>query len=113
MSLARRRIRRALGSRRSNPGGRLLFPLQAAHSTGAMLLISRPEAAATAWPAKLLSGVVFIACEGAQDAAAGRRLDEAFRRGGAREVRWLRFDAGAGESAWLQGDGWALTTAAR
>jgi protein-L-isoaspartate(D-aspartate) O-methyltransferase len=95
-----------------NPGGRLLFPLQAARSTGAMLLISRPRAAATAWPAKLLSGVVFIACEGAQDAAAGRRLDEAFRRGGAHEVRWLRFGAGAGEGAWLRGDGWALTTEA-
>ena len=76
-----------------------------------MLLITRPKEESTAWPAKLLGGVVFIACEGAQDAAMGRRLDEAFRRGGAHEVRWLRFERrGAGEGAWLRGDGWALTT---
>ena len=64
-----------------------------------------------AWPARLLGGVVFIACEGAQDAAAGRRLDEAFRRGGAHAVRWLRFGPPPhGEGVWLGGDGWALTT---
>ncbi len=92
-----------------NPGGRLIFPLQAAHSSGAMLLVARPKEEATAWPAKLLGGVVFIACDGAQDAAMGHRLEEAFRRGGAHQVRWLRFDAGAGAGAWLRGDGWALT----
>ena len=71
-------------------GGRLLFPLQAAHSTGAMLLITRPERG-DAWPARFLSAVVFIACEGAQDPAMGRKLDEAFRRGGSGRVRSLRF----------------------
>jgi len=95
-----------------NPGGRLLFPLQAADSSGAMLLVTRPATEAKAWPARLLSAVVFIACEGAQDAEMGRRLDEAFRRGGAYEVRWLRFDATPSEGVWLQGDGWALTTKA-
>jgi len=93
-------------------GGRLLFPLQAAHSTGAMLLITRPKEEASVWPAKLLSGVVFIACEGAQDAEIGRRLDEAFRQGGAYRVRSLRFGAPPAEGVWLQGDGWALTTEA-
>ena len=92
-----------------NPGGRLMFPLQAAHSSGAMLLVTRPKEVSEVWPARLLGGVVFIACEGAQDAEMGRRLDEAFRRGGAREVRFLRFDAEPGEDVWLEGRGWALT----
>ena len=76
-------------------GGRLLFPLQAAHSTGDMLLITRPEQG-DAWPARFLCGVVFIACEGAQDRAIGRRLDEAFRRGGAARVRSLHLRRRAG-----------------
>ncbi len=95
-----------------NPGGRLLFPLQAAHSSGAMLLITRPRSESDAWPAKLLSAVVFIACEGAQDPKIGRRLDAAFRRGGAERVRWLKFGPTAPQDAWLHGDGWALTTGA-
>ena len=92
-------------------GGKLLFPLQAAHSTGAMLLITRPESG-DVWPARFLSAVVFIACEGAQDRATGRKLDEAFRRGGSGQVRSLRFGGAPGQSDWLRGDGWALTTEA-
>ncbi len=92
-----------------NPGGRLLFPLQAERSTGAMLLITRPDAG-DAWPARLLCGVVFIACEGAQDPVIGERLDEAFRRGGANRVRSLRFGVEPRKSDWLRGDGWALST---
>ena len=53
--------------------------------------------------------MVFIACEGAQDADIGRRLDGAFRRGGAERVRWLKFGPEAADNAWLHGDGWALT----
>ncbi len=94
-----------------NVGGRLLFPLQAAQSTGAMLLIARP-ASGDAWPARLLTSVVFIACEGAQDATMARRLDEAFRRGGSGKVRSLRFGATPSASDWLRGDGWALSTEA-
>ena len=74
------------------PTGRLVFPLQAVGSTGAMLAVTRPERG-DAWPARLLSGVVFIPCEGAQDPEMGRKLDEAFRRGGAERVRSLRFGA--------------------
>jgi protein-L-isoaspartate(D-aspartate) O-methyltransferase len=92
-------------------GGRLLFPLQAEHSTGAMLLITRP-AKGDVWPARMLSGVVFIACEGAQDKAMGRKLDEAFRRGGSGQVRSLRFGREPDRSDWLRGDGWALSTEA-
>jgi protein-L-isoaspartate(D-aspartate) O-methyltransferase len=91
------------------PGGRLVFPLQAAGSSGAMLTVTRPEGG-DAWPARLLSGVVFIPCEGAQDPEMGRKLDEAFRRGGAERVRSLRFGAAPSRSDWLRGDGWALST---
>jgi protein-L-isoaspartate(D-aspartate) O-methyltransferase len=90
-------------------GGRLLFPLQAAHSTGAMLMITRPERG-DSWPARFLSAVVFIACEGAQDPAITRRLDEAFRRGGSGRVRSLRLGGEPRRSDWLRGDGWALST---
>jgi protein-L-isoaspartate(D-aspartate) O-methyltransferase len=91
-------------------GGRLLFPLQAAHSSGDMLLITRPGQG-DAWPARFLCGVVFIACEGAQDTGVARRLNEAFRRGDAARVRSLRFGALPSRSDWLRGDGWALSTA--
>ena len=94
-----------------NPGGRLLFPLQAEHSTGALLLVTRPQRG-QAWPAHFLSTVVFIACEGAQDRTMGRKLDQAFRRGGLGQVRSLRFGAKPSRSDWLTGDGWALSTEA-
>ncbi len=89
-------------------GGRLLFPLQAERSSGAMLLITRPERG-DVWPARFLSPVVFIACEGAQDPAIGRRLDEAFRHGGSGQVRSLRLGGAPDRSDWFSGDGWALT----
>jgi protein-L-isoaspartate(D-aspartate) O-methyltransferase len=91
------------------PGGRLIFPLQAAGSNGAMLIVTRPERG-EAWPARLLTAVVFIPCEGAQDSAMARKLDEAFRRGGQGRVRSLRFGATPSDSDWLRGDGWALST---
>jgi protein-L-isoaspartate(D-aspartate) O-methyltransferase len=90
-------------------GGRLVFPLQAAGSSGAMALITRPERG-QAWPARLLTGVVFIPCEGAQDPGMGRRLDQAFRRGGQAGVRSLRFGSEPSETDWVRGDGWALST---
>ena len=92
-----------------NPGGRLVFPLQAAGSTGAMALITRPERG-DAWPARLFWGVVFIPCGGAQDAEMGRKLDQAFRLGGPERVRSLRFGGAPSATDWLRGDGWALST---
>jgi protein-L-isoaspartate(D-aspartate) O-methyltransferase len=92
-------------------GGRLVFPLQAAGSSGAMLLVTRPERG-DKWPARLFSGVVFIACEGAQDSGMARKLDEAFRRGGSTRVRSLRLGGPPKPNDWLQGDGWALSTEA-
>ena len=91
------------------PNGRLVFPLQAAGSSGAMAFVTRPERG-DAWPARLFWGVVFIPCEGAQDAEMGRKLDQAFRRGGSERVRSLRFGAGRSDGDWVRGDGWALST---
>jgi protein-L-isoaspartate(D-aspartate) O-methyltransferase len=91
------------------PAGRLVFPLQAVGSAGAMLIVTRPEQGET-WPARLLTGVVFIPCEGAQDSEMGRRLDDAFRRGGQGRVRSLRFGGAPSETDWVRGDGWALST---
>jgi protein-L-isoaspartate(D-aspartate) O-methyltransferase len=91
------------------PGGKLVFPLQAAGSSGAMAFVTRPERG-DAWPARLFWGVVFIPCEGAQDAEMGRKLDQAFRRGGPERVRSLRFGGAPSETDWLRGDGWALST---
>jgi protein-L-isoaspartate(D-aspartate) O-methyltransferase len=90
------------------PSGRLVFPLQAAGSSGAMLIVTRPEHG-EAWPARLLTRVVFIPCEGAQDSEMGRRLDQAFRRGGQAGVRSLRFGSKPSETDWVRGDGWALS----
>lgn len=89
--------------------GRLVFPLQAVSSSGAMLIVTRPEHGG-AWPARLLTRVVFIPCEGAQDAEMGRKLDQAFRRGGQAGVRSLRFGSEPSEKDWVRGDGWALST---
>ena len=75
-----------------------------------MLLVERPAEESDRWPARFLSSVVFIACEGAQDGKIGRRLNEAFRRGGANGVRWLRFGKAPEASDWLEGDGWALSS---
>ena len=94
------------------PGGRLIFPLQAAGSTGMMLRIERPRRKSDRWPAKAFMSVVFIACAGAQDRASGRRLDDALRRGGADRVRWLEFGPAEARNVWLAGDGWALTAEA-
>ena len=91
------------------PGGRLVFPLQAAGSSGAMLLVTRPQRG-DAWPARFLTGVVFIACEGAQDPEMARKLDQAFRSGGSERVRSLRLSSEPSRSDWLRGDGWALST---
>jgi hypothetical protein len=52
---------------------------------------------------------VFIACEGAQDPAMARKLDEALRRGGLEGVRSLRLGDQPRRSDWLRGDGWALS----
>lgn len=95
------------------PGGRLVFPLHGMGSSGAMLLVTRrPQdhlSPGAAWPARFLSGAVFIGCAGAQTPAMSKRLDEAFRHGGWRGVRALRFGSPPDAADWVRGDGWALS----
>ena len=74
-----------------------------------MARVTRPERG-EAWPARLFWGVVFIPLGGGQDPEMGRRLDEAFRRGGQAGVRSLRFGSEPRETDWVRGDGWALST---
>jgi protein-L-isoaspartate(D-aspartate) O-methyltransferase len=74
-----------------------------------MLIVTRPQGG-EAWPARLLTRVVFIPCEGAQDSEMGRKLDEAFRGGGQGRVRSLRLRSEPSETDWVRGDGWALST---
>ena len=93
------------------PGGRLVFPLQAAGSSGAMLILTRPQRG-EAWPARLLTARPWCSspAKGHQDSEMGRRLDQAFRRGGQSRVRSLRLRAEPSATDWVRGDGWALST---
>lgn len=98
------------------PGGRLVFPLHGRGSSGAMLLVTRPASGdlrpGSTWPARFLSGAVFIGCAGAQSRAMSARLDEAFRRWGRNAVQSLRFGSPRDAADWVQGEGWALSTEA-
>ena len=92
------------------PGGRLVFPLQAPAAMGGMLWIRRP-AHGKIWPARFLSGAMFIACSGPRDAAAGARLTVAFASRGAATVRSFRIDSPREDVCWFAGEGWWLSTA--
>jgi protein-L-isoaspartate(D-aspartate) O-methyltransferase len=92
------------------PNGRLIFPLHAVGAAGGMLTIRRPVHGAL-WPAKFISGAAFISCTGMQDDEAGRRLNAAFAKGDARNVRSFRIDDPTDDTCWLAGDGWWLSTA--
>ena len=94
------------------PGGRLLFPLAAERGFGAMLLVQKPAAGGTAWPARFVCRAGFIACQARQDGETGRRLAAAFEQGGWQEVRSLRLNNKADATCWFRGDDWWLSTAA-
>ncbi len=88
-------------------GGRLLFPLAPAGSSGGMLLVQREG---ERLPAQFLPWrVSFIACEGAQDGEAGERLRAAFAGGDMGSVRSLRLGSATDESCWVAGEGWWLS----
>lgn len=91
-------------------GGRLLFPLTAAHGSGGMLLVKRTTA--QAFDARFLSPAMFIGCAGARDEEAARRLTDAFSRGDSKDVKSLRRNADVDDSCWFAGSGWWLSTAA-
>ncbi len=93
------------------PGGRLIFPLQPSGSFGCMLRVERPLAD-TAWPATIVTPAGFIGCRGGEDGTAGRRLRSALDGGGWEAVRSLHRDARPDATAWLDGEGWWLSSKA-
>ncbi|HEV2487159.1 MAG TPA: protein-L-isoaspartate(D-aspartate) O-methyltransferase [Terracidiphilus sp.] len=90
------------------PDGRLLFPLEPQGEAGQMLLVTRK--ADGSYPARLLWGVQFVACAGAQDVHAARVLDAAFRKGNWSQVRQLYRNDQPDDSCWCAGRGWWLST---
>jgi protein-L-isoaspartate(D-aspartate) O-methyltransferase len=92
------------------PGGRLVFPLQGAGALGGMLMITRPEDGAN-WPARFISNAAFISCDGRQVSEAAKRLNAAYAKAGARDVRSFRRDHPIAGSCWYAGDDWWLSTA--
>ena len=74
--------------------------------------IERAFAAGVAWPASFVSPAGFIACEGVQDSALGRRLAAAFERRDGHRVQTLRIDGAPDETCWVAGERWWLSTAA-
>lgn len=121
------------------PGGRLIFPFQAAGGLGAMLRIERPAlwrdmgpgtiikvsprgdtrpetgiraiTIGRSWPARFVTQASFIGCQGGQDDEAGRHLAAAMRSRGIDAVRSIRRGGTPDDTCWLRGDGWWLSTA--
>jgi protein-L-isoaspartate(D-aspartate) O-methyltransferase len=91
------------------PGGRLMFPLHARGGFGGMLRVERPGSGMV-WPARFVSQAGFIACQGRQDDAAGRRLTTAFARRDLHAVQSLRLDDAPDATCWYAGDDWWLST---
>lgn len=91
------------------PGGRLLFPLTAAQGAGGMLLLTRR--AGNQWAARFVCQAVFIPCLGARDDEVAKRLAEAFKGGGLRDVQSLRRHSSPDATSWCVGRGWWLSTA--
>jgi protein-L-isoaspartate(D-aspartate) O-methyltransferase len=97
-----------------HPHGRLLFPLtpdgpEGISGPGGMLLVTRT--AEERFSARFVSTVVIIPCMGARDRETGRKLADAFRRGGFERVRSLRRNTEPDETCWCSGNGWWLSTA--
>lgn len=110
------------------PSGRLLFPLTprypwsprersvppalvtSAAGGGGVLLVTR-RGGEPRYAAEFLCWAQAVPCIGAEDAAARSRLTAAFAAGTYGEVRSLRLDADADDSAWYVGSGWWLSRA--
>jgi protein-L-isoaspartate(D-aspartate) O-methyltransferase len=91
-------------------GGRLLFPLTQDDGSGAMLLITRTDG--EAYAARFLFQAQFVGCTGARDEAEDQRLAEAFRNRNWNKVKSLHRNDSPGESCWMAGRGWWLSTEA-
>jgi protein-L-isoaspartate(D-aspartate) O-methyltransferase len=95
------------------PGGRLVFPLTPAEGTGAMLLITLPPGGGNhdRFHASVVCSAMFIDCAGARDANTALKLNAAFRQGTVRDVRSLFRNTPPGDTCWVAGDDWWLSTA--
>ncbi len=122
-----------------HPGGRLIFPFQAAGGLGAMLRVERPAlggnmgpsplfkvpprgaprpeaeirvvSVSRSWPARFVTPARFIGCQGGQDDEAGRHLAAAMKSREIAAVRSIHRDDTPDDTCWLRGDGWWLSTA--
>jgi protein-L-isoaspartate(D-aspartate) O-methyltransferase len=90
------------------PGGRLLFPLQPERQLGGMLLITKPVAGGTVWPARFVSRATFIRCD-APMATGDEALATAFAGGGWQQVQSFRLDGRQDSKTWYHGNGWSLS----
>jgi len=91
-----------------NPDGRLLFPMAPENEPGQMLLVTRRTDGLYA--ARLLCGVQFVPCAGAQDPRAARTLSAALRKGNWNQVKRLYRNDLPDLSCWCAGRGWWLST---
>jgi protein-L-isoaspartate(D-aspartate) O-methyltransferase len=95
-------------------GARMVLPLTPSHASGVMLMLTRPsdETAQTSsvYPARVLCGVSFIPCVGAQDPQAGEALARALHTRPSAQVRSLHLASAPDASAWCVGPGWWLST---
>ena len=100
------------------PGGRLLFPLTPASGAGAMLLVTRPDAAQKnvpmledlVYPARFLMQVAFVPCVGARNEIMAEKLAKAFRNRSWSKVKSLHRNDSPDRSCWFAGRGWWLST---
>jgi len=97
------------------PGGRLVLPMTGSQWGGVVMKITRPnDPDVRDFPAAFLSFVGIYNCEGARDPHAEKALDRARKKGGFQAVTTLRRDRHRrGETCWLHGKGWCLSTAPR
>ena len=91
-------------ARRTQPEGKLLFPLTPARGPGAMAYLTRKGA--DLFAATLCGSVFFVDFEGARDTAIGNELAHALKRDRGSSVRSLRCDAHERDnSCWMHGNG--------
>jgi protein-L-isoaspartate(D-aspartate) O-methyltransferase len=94
------------------PGGRMLLPLTAEGDRGTVFRIERLAEPGT-YRAAAVSGVVIYPCAGARTPEAARRLARSLGEGGQCFVRALLLETHPqGETCWLHGDGYCLSTGA-
>jgi protein-L-isoaspartate(D-aspartate) O-methyltransferase len=91
-----------------SPKGRLIFPLTPGRGYGAMLRVTRSDAA-DVFAARLVTRACFIACVGGQSEAAVEGLRKAYAGGGWQDVRSLHCGTPPDASCWYAGEGWWLS----